>query len=355
MRRNLAGGGKIIRQNEDGHFEELVGEEWLPPEGDYEIPPVPPREEATDEEKLCAAAANASNVVQQLYEALADEYATNHDEALFFLAIGVSIGLFLIPPLGLAAASFLTIATTLVSEGFFAFAFLTADVWTTDFNNEFTCILLENATLEADDSVTFDLNQVINDVTNTLAFRFDVTLASQRLCLQVGTILKYLGADGLNHAGATTAVAEDECAFCDCTGTSVNFAAGTQGFVNDAWGSYDGVGTHMTNVFGTGWYADSSGGANQIGISGDVAVVCGTGINVNGQNSSAPSRTLQVRVTTATQVKNATWEPTAGIFTDTVLWDEGGTLDEAPGFVEIGYLGTSGYGIMVQSFQTGDL
>jgi len=352
----LPGGGAVIGQDEFGRWRMLDNGEWVEPTGDYAIPPLEPRTEPTDEEKMCAAAANASNVIQQLYEALADEYATNHDLALFFVAIGAAIATIFLPPLGLAAASFLTAATILVSEGFLAFNFLTADVWTTDFNNEFTCILLANATVEVDGSVTFNHSQVVNDVTNSLAFTFDVTLAAQRLALQVGTILQYVGADGLDYAGSTTAVSEDDCEFCDCTGTSVNFAAGTQGFVNDAWGAYAGVGTHMANVFGTGWYADSSGGANQIGISGDVAVVCGTGINVNGQNSpGGASRVLQVRVTTATQTKNATWTPTAGIFTDTVLWDEGGSLDEAPGFVEIGYLGSSGFGIMVQSFQTGDI
>jgi len=352
----LPGGGAIIGQDEFGRWRMLDDGAWVEPSGDYAIPPLTPRTEPTDDEKRCAAAANASNVIQELYEALADEYATNHDLALFYTAIGVSIGLLFLPPLGLLAAGFLATALILVQEGFQAFSFLTADVWTSEFDNEFTCILLNNATVEGDGSVTFDLDQVVNDVTNSLAFQFDPTLATQRLALQVGTILKYIGKEGLDYAGSTTDVSEDECEFCDCTGTSVNFSAGTQGFVNDAWDVYAGVGTHMANIFGTGWYADSSGGANQIGISGDVAIVCGTGINVNGQRAGGgASATLQVRVTTATQVKNATWTPTAGIFLDTILWDEGGSLDEAPGFVEIGYLGSSGFGICIQSFQTGDV
>jgi len=335
----------------------LDGGEWVTPTGDYTIPPLNPRTEPTDDEKRCAAAANAANVMEQLYEQLADEYAANHDLALFFLAIGAGIATLFLPPLGLAAASFLAASSILVAEGFFAFAFLTADVWTGDFTDQFTCILLDHATVEGDGSVTFDLNAVVNQLTNELAFQPDLTLASQRLCLQVGTILKYVGADGLNYAGSTTEVSEDECNFCDCLGTSVDFAAGTQGFVNDAWDTFAAVGTWMSNIFGVGWYADTSGGSNQIGISGNVDAVCGTGINVNGfLSGGAPTApVMKVRVTTSTQVKNATWEPTAGGFTDTVLWDEGGSLDEDAGFVEIGFLGASGFGCMIGSFQTGDL
>lgn len=210
----LPGGGSVISQDGFGRFKMLDNGEWVEPTGDYALPPLTPRTEPTDEEKKCAAAANAANVYQQLYEQLADEYAANHDEALFFLAIGVAIGSLFLPPLGLLAASFLEIATILVAEGFLAFAFLTADVWTDEFTDQFKCILVKHATVEGDGSVTFDMNAVINDLTNEFALTFDVTLSAQRLALQVGTILKYTGQDGLNYAGSTTAITDAECETC---------------------------------------------------------------------------------------------------------------------------------------------
>jgi len=211
----MAGGDAVIQQDDFGHWQMLdEGGNWVEPSGDYTIPPLNPRTEPTADERRCLAAANAASVLEQLYEGLADEYADNHDKALFFLAIGTLIATLFLPPLGLAAASFLRIATILVTEGFLAFSFLTADVWTSDFTDALVCILYEHATAEGDGTVTFDLNAVINDVTNELAFDFDVTLASQRLALQLGTILKYVGADGLNYAGSTTAITEADCSTC---------------------------------------------------------------------------------------------------------------------------------------------
>jgi len=249
----LPGGGSAIRQDGFGRWQMLDNGEWQEPSGDYALPPLNPRTEPTDDEKKCLGAANAANVMQQLYEALADEYAENHDLALFFLAIGVSISLIFLPPLGLLAASFLEIATILVAEGFGAFAFLTADVWDSEFTNKFKCILLDNASVDGSGVVTFDFAQVTNDVVNALPFEFtDPTLQKPRLALQLGTILQYVGADGLNYAGSTTAITDDDCSDCDpvwCK--SFDFTLSDGGFV-----AADGVTYYEAGV---GWRGGTVG------------------------------------------------------------------------------------------------
>jgi len=143
--------------------------------------------------------------------------------------------------------------------------------------------------------------------------------------------------------------------FCGCSGTSVNFGTSNNGFVTDAWDIFAAIGTYTTDIFGTGWYAGSTGSANQIGISGTVETVCGTGIEMNVNRAVAPptAPTVKVRITTATQTKTATWTPSTG--SNTAFWNEGGFLEEAEGFVEIGYDGESGYGFMIGSFQTGNI
>jgi len=208
----LPSGGAAIRQNGFGRFQMLDDGAWGEPTGDYALPPLNARTEPTDDEKRCLGAANAANVYEQLYEALADEYADNHDEALFFLAIGVIIAGLFLPPLGVLAASFLEVATILVAEGFGAFAFLTADVWDSEFTEEFKCLLYNRASVDGSGVVTFDFPAVVNDVASTMALSFDdPTLQKARLALQLGTILQYAGADGLNYAGSTTAITEADC------------------------------------------------------------------------------------------------------------------------------------------------
>lgn len=350
------GGYRVVRLNEDGQVEQLNSSgEWEAGTGDYYIPPPAARTGGSEQDQICLAAKNAVNVLAELYESLSDSWNNsldNHEMLTAAIAvIGTSVA-FAFAPITWAIAAF---ALVIMAGAYAALEYIGADLWTNDVSNQITCFLQDCATNDGG-VVTFDYWCFI-DKLNSMANEFSLTEGQLRLYVQIGYLFYFIGGiDGLNLAGGTTAITSDDCSFCDCSGTSVNFSAGTQGFVNDAWGAYPSAGTHMTNVYGTGWYADGSGGGNVIGISGDVAKVCGNGLNVNGQLSPGGAvATLQVRVTTATQVKNATWSPTAGIFTDTVFWDEGGSLDEADAFVEIGFAGSSGYGIMVQSFQTGDL
>lgn len=248
----LPTGGSLVRQSGFGRFQMLDNGEWGEPTGDYALPPLNARTEPTNDEKRCLGAANAANVYQMLYEALADEYAENHDLALFFLAIGVSISLIFLPPLGLLAASFLEIATILVAEGFGAFAFLTADVWDSEFTDVFKCLLYENASVDGSGVVTFDFAQVVNDVANTMSLSFDdPTLQKARLALQLGTILQYTGADGLNYAASTTAITDADCDECGEWGVEWLLAD-----EDAAFGTYsDDWGVHAIYTSGVGWEA----------------------------------------------------------------------------------------------------
>jgi len=78
----LPGGGKIIRIGEHGHIEELGDNgDWGDPTGDYVIPPPDVREGGTEDDQNCLAAANAVNVLEQLYENLSESWAAHLSEA----------------------------------------------------------------------------------------------------------------------------------------------------------------------------------------------------------------------------------------------------------------------------------
>ena len=85
----LPGGGRVIRINFEGNFEELVHGAWVEPQGDYAVPPVTAREEPTPEERRCLAAANAENVLSQLYEQVTDLFVADVSAAEALLALGV--------------------------------------------------------------------------------------------------------------------------------------------------------------------------------------------------------------------------------------------------------------------------
>ncbi len=347
-------GGKIIRVAPNGHVQQLSdANTWEDPTGDYAIPPVPTRE-GSEPDILCLAAKNAANVLQQLYENVSDSFADNLSQAAAGVALISAISL-------IVGAEFAPITFSIVSAGaaifgvFYAIMeFATADLWDAAFTDTMACILLGCASND-EGVVTFDW-ECFNNALAAQTSIFDLTFEQLRLFGQIQYLLLMVGGvDALNLAGATTAITDDDCSNCDCQGTSVVFGAGDQGFTLHAWDMFAGVGQYITNVFGTGWYLDTSGGHNQLGIVGAVDAVCGNGVNVNvtltGGAPDAPQ--MKVRVTTSTQVKNATFTPISGV--NDIVWDEGGELTEDSATVEIGYYGSSGYGAMVGSFQVGTI
>jgi len=207
------GGRRILRVNRTGNIEQLTDGEWTPPTDDYEIPPVPAREEATCEERRCAAAANCAHVLEQLYEEVADAVAEGADEAEA-LAVMIGVAIIIIGGwLGLAIAALVGLATGY----FFSFLeiaeFMTADLWTSDFTDKLECMLYECSICDGD-VVTFDF-QCVREKMASYTDLLDVNFVTNvRLFGQVDFILNVIGVDGLNAAGATTAVTDADCSDC---------------------------------------------------------------------------------------------------------------------------------------------
>jgi len=210
----LPGGFPPIRINISGKVEIFDGGEWVvPTSGDYYIPPPEAREGGTPDDQICLAAKNAVNVLHQLYTNLSDSFGEALDEA----AAGV---LFVEAIAGIVGVVVASISAGILALGLFAFqllyqalSYLTDDLWNEDFESQITCFLVDCATNDAG-VVTFDW-ECFNDKLNSLADDFSLTELQIRLYLQIGFILQFIGgADGLNLAGATTEITDDDCEFC---------------------------------------------------------------------------------------------------------------------------------------------
>jgi len=212
-------GGKILRVDNDGKVQQLSdANTWEDPDGDYTIPPVPQRTDGSPQDQICLASKNCAHVLELLYENVTDSFNgdLDQDEAQTALVLGM---------IGLIGAEFAPITFALVS--FFAVAFgvlygllefLGADLWDENFTNNLTCILQACAT-NIDGVVTFDYT-CFND---KLAAQYDLfTLTTEQLRLfgQIQYLLLVIGGvDALNHAGATTAITDDDCSFCPSGGS----------------------------------------------------------------------------------------------------------------------------------------
>jgi len=206
----LPGGGRLIRINIDGHVQELVGDEWVEPTGDYELPPIEEREGGTIDDQICLAAKNAANVLQLLYENLSDSFNGDLDEAEAVTAlIGAVIG-FIGAAAGAITYSIARVALWIFSILYSVLEFAIADLWTPEFTDQLVCILKDCASNDGG-VVTFDwdcFNAGLNEQLNS----FSLTSEQLRLYVQIQLMLSIIGGvDALNLAGATTAITDDEC------------------------------------------------------------------------------------------------------------------------------------------------
>lgn len=212
----LEGGQRLLRLGIGGHVEEWRDGEWLPPDGEYLQPPIPPRTEPTDEEKRCLAAANAVNVYGQLYEITTDaatdfEFLDEFLDAVFD-GIGIWVGLWA----GETAKAFSQVARQFASEFFLFWEEITEDYWDEEFEAEFLCILYNNATVQPDNSVTFDYDAFRTDISNWALGTLNINYLL--LVAQLEYLFYFTGAaDGFNAAGGTTAVDEADCSGCEDT------------------------------------------------------------------------------------------------------------------------------------------
>jgi len=247
------GGAPFIGFNEFGEFEQLYEDGWGEPSGDYTVPPIPPREDGTDEDKRCLAAANAANVLKVLYEELTDAYAESLSTAEALSNLLALLVIIIGSWLSLAVAAIVAIYRIMFQVVYETVEFVTSDYWTEDFNSRLQCALYECATV-TDDIVTFDLECVIkriaNETTVELTTPFDVLLFGQ-----VQQMLNIIGTDGLNAAGATTAIVTADCSEC-----AENWCKHWEGEELDFWlqnfgeGSFDGTYWNAT-PYSTGFYA----------------------------------------------------------------------------------------------------
>jgi len=208
------GGYRVIRINNSGRLEQLnESGEWEPATDEYYIPPPEPREGGTTNDKKCLAAANAVNVLEQLYESLSDSFNNELDEAeamtAFILALIALVG-FEFAPISWAIVAFFT---AVFGALYSALEFIGADLWDEDVSTQIRCFLVDCANNDGG-VITFDWD-CFNGKLESLTNDFSLTESQLRLYLQIGFMLYFIGgADGLNLAGRTTAITEADCEDC---------------------------------------------------------------------------------------------------------------------------------------------
>jgi len=208
------GGYRTIRIGNSGRIEQLNGDgNWEDATDEYVIPPPAAREGGTEQDQVCLAAANAVNVYEQLYESLSESWSGEVDEAeAVFALIGVMVGVmgFAFAPIVYGIYAFFL---PIFGVMFAALEYLTADLWDDDFSNTLECFLV-NCGTNTGGVVTFDW-QCFIDQLNSQTNPFSLTEEQIRLYLQVIYLLYFTGGvDGLNLAGGTTEITENDCSDC---------------------------------------------------------------------------------------------------------------------------------------------
>lgn len=230
---------RVLRLGSGGFTEELMGGVWQAPTGDYEVPAVTARSESTAVERRCAAAFNAANVLEQVYEDATDAaselgtYAAIVDAILD--AVTVLIGAFAGPTAAGHVASGQA-AFNLFAD---AFQIITGDVWNNDFTDELACIFFENTTDTAG-VVTFDYMQIQNTLLEH-QLRVIGDLDRQILFAQVEYLLSLVAAGGLDISGTTTAIVDPDCGECGDFCDFLDFSTSSHSFSNPSGpnGFYD--------------------------------------------------------------------------------------------------------------------
>lgn len=226
------GGYRIIRINPDGELEELSPDgDWQEPTGEYVIPPPEAREGGTSADQICLAAKNAVNVLHQLYESLSDSWNGDLDEneavTAFILALIGLVG-FAFAPITAGIVAFMTAVFTAL---YASLEYIIADLWDDSVDDQFTCFLINCANNDAG-VVTFDYSCFINQL-NAQQNDFSLTFDQQRLYAQVMYILYFIGGvDGLNLAGSTNEITDDECETCGNWCVTYDLEQGDAGLVD---------------------------------------------------------------------------------------------------------------------------
>jgi len=305
---SLGSGAPFMRVNPaTGQVEQYDGANWLDPYGDYTLPPTPARPDVSGQDPICLAAANASYCLQLLYENLTESFSAGLEIAEAITALtGQIAALFGATGYGLAAAALIEIGGLIFQVCYQVVAFITADVWSEGFNQIVTNSFFCCGTVDGDNVVHFDWECV----TEALAANFSVAgLTSEEIRLygQLYYLLSWIGNQGLDAAGATTAIDE---ASCSCGWCWIwDFTEDEQG-----WGVFSGYGSYSA---GNGFESvPVSTAYSLIGVNGQsIAFSCtfiGVTVGYNTPPVSDPASVIQIGTTDgATFTVATTWSPIA--------------------------------------------
>lgn len=219
---DVCGGGDcppVFRIGSSGNTEQLIDDVWTAPAGDYALPPTPPRGESTAHERRCLAAANAANVLALLYEQATDDFQAALDENTAAVNFAALLGgLLLFPGYGLIAIGLIGLAKLVWTVAYEVLQFVGSDFWTSEFTEQLRCMLFDSSVDVGGGVVHFDYDLFMRK----LAAGTEITpdLYSLRLFGQITYLMQFIGSQGLDAAGATTAIDD---AVCDCTVCSVTY------------------------------------------------------------------------------------------------------------------------------------
>lgn len=207
---------RIIRLVPGGEWQELINGTWQTPEGDYEIEPTPARSEPSELDRLCLASKNSVNALKALYEEVTDAFdefgAIEPVVAALLAGIGVVVAAFV----SVAAAAFVALGAFAIEQFFQLLGSISYDLWNEEFEEVLYCIFLDNASNE-DDVTHFDYDAIVaalNEEMNGVNLDFQ----RKQLALQVLYLLSIIGKPGIEWAGTTTAITDDDCSDCQITG-----------------------------------------------------------------------------------------------------------------------------------------
>jgi len=206
-------GQPFIRIGVGGAVEQLGESGWESPTGDYTVPEVPARSGGTSFDQRCLAAANATNTLKILYETISDAWNGGLTNAETLSELLLAIAAIIAAAVALWAAAIIALVIVVWDIIYDTLEYVLADLWTSDVDRALECILY-NCSSNTAGVVTFDYDCVIAELAAQTDVTGSLTFDQLRLFGQLVYILQFIGGDGLNLAGATTAITSANCDEC---------------------------------------------------------------------------------------------------------------------------------------------